>query len=39
VGGFRFTVKRADSRRVHLLTVERYEPAEGVDEATREPGD
>jgi magnesium and cobalt transporter len=39
VGGFRFTVKRADSRRVHLLTVERYEPAEGDDEAAREAGD
>ena len=32
VEGFRFTVKRADSRRVHLLTVERIEPAdEGED--------
>jgi magnesium and cobalt transporter len=39
LGGFRFTVKRADSRRVHLLTVERHEPAEGEDEVTPEADD
>ncbi|MGE5154937.1 MAG: HlyC/CorC family transporter [Bdellovibrio bacteriovorus] len=26
IGGFRFTVMRADSRRVHLLSIERLEP-------------
>jgi magnesium and cobalt transporter len=32
VEGFRFTIKRADSRRVHLLTVERIEPTEEAEE-------
>ncbi len=38
VGDFRFTVKRADSRRVHLLTVARIEPEEAA-EADEETGD
>jgi magnesium and cobalt transporter len=32
VEGFRFTVKRADSRRVHLLTVERIEPQDEAED-------
>ncbi len=32
VEGFRFTVKRADSRRVHLLIAERIEPAEDTED-------
>jgi len=39
VEGFRFTVKRADSRRVHLLTVERIEPADEADELPEEQAD
>ena len=36
IGGFRFTVMRADSRRVHLVSIERLEP--GSDQST-EPQD
>ncbi len=36
IGAFRFAVMRADSRRVHLLSIERLEP--GLD-ASVEPGD
>ena len=39
VEGFRFTVKRADSRRVHLLTVERIEPEEQAEDLSEEPTD
>ena len=39
VEGFRFTVKRADSRRVHLLTVERIEPEEQAEDLSEQPTD
>ncbi len=38
VEGFRFTVKRADSRRVHLLSVERVVPVEQGAEQAAEQG-
>jgi len=39
VEGFRFTVKRADSRRVHLLTVERIEPEDAAEDLQEEQPD
>ncbi len=39
VEGFRFTVKRADSRRVHLLTVERIEPEDEAEDLSEEQAD
>jgi len=38
VDGFRFTVKRADSRRVHLLSVERVVPVEQSADQVAEQG-